>query len=127
MRRLESGSHPSMSRHNWYRMIGIARNTDTHSVALSGVRNGEATSFAIIFASAGRRAIIGSAISLNTRSENGVSARAIAPSASNIFTPRERASRTPSSRLRPIRRALGSIWKSFTEGARWRRVHDRVC
>ena len=63
------------------------------------------------------RAIIGSAISLNTRSENGVSAMKIATSASTIFTPRERACSTPSSRLRPTRRAAGSISKSFTVGA----------
>ncbi|VVN13460.1 hypothetical protein PS623_03914 [Pseudomonas fluorescens] len=38
----------------WWRITGIARNSETIMVSLNGVRNGEATSVAIIVALAGR-------------------------------------------------------------------------
>ena len=95
-------------------MNGIAIITDAQRVALSGVRNGDATSFAIICDSGGSRFINGSAIQWNTRSENGVSAANTANNPRMIFIARERASSTPASTLRVTRCTLGSIWKSLT-------------
>src|SRR6516225_4956238 len=100
--------------------------TEAQSVALIGVRNGDATSFAIICDSGGSRVINGSAIQWNILFENGVSAANTTNSPSTIFIARERASSTPASTLRVTRCTFGSISKSLKTRRRaawaWRRI-----
>ena len=50
-----------MKPHTWYRTTGMHRKIDVTKVSLKGVRNGDATSVAIIDVLAGSRANKGSA------------------------------------------------------------------